>query len=97
MPLISSNTLHMLFYCKKRFIFRLRDALSKEICLVKQAMEWGEEGTPPQHWDELVEVRGSLCDLRHNLRMLIDKNITLFKQLCKNQWSQCTFKFFEKS
>ncbi|KAM3961146.1 LOW QUALITY PROTEIN: uncharacterized protein ACR2FA_004696 [Aphomia sociella] len=47
---------------------RLREALSKEICLVKQALEWG--GTPPQHWDELVAVRGSLRDLKHNLRML---------------------------
>ncbi|XP_026761571.2 uncharacterized protein LOC113520437 [Galleria mellonella] len=48
---------------------RLREALTKEICLVKQALEWGE-GTPPQHWDELVAVRGSLRDLKHNLRML---------------------------
>ncbi|CAH2054493.1 unnamed protein product, partial [Iphiclides podalirius] len=48
---------------------RLRDALTKEICLVQQAMEWGE-GTPPDHWDQLIAVRGSLCDLRHNLRTL---------------------------
>ncbi|KPI94200.1 hypothetical protein RR46_06651 [Papilio xuthus] len=48
---------------------RLRDALSKEICLVQQAMEWGEV-TPPEHWDQLVAVRGTLCDLRHNLRTL---------------------------
>ncbi|XP_041982709.1 uncharacterized protein LOC121735813 isoform X2 [Aricia agestis] len=49
---------------------RLREALSKEICLVQQAMEWGEENTPSQHWDQLVAVRGSLADLKHNLRML---------------------------
>ncbi|XP_004933902.1 uncharacterized protein LOC101743712 [Bombyx mori] len=50
---------------------RLRDALSKEICLVQQALEWGEEGTPPHHWDQLVAIRGSLSDLKHNLRTLI--------------------------
>ncbi|XP_063624082.1 uncharacterized protein LOC134796075 [Cydia splendana] len=50
---------------------RLREALSKEICLVKQALEWGEDSTPPQHWDQLVAVRGSLCDLKHNLRVLL--------------------------
>ncbi|XP_049884987.1 uncharacterized protein LOC126379983 [Pectinophora gossypiella] len=50
---------------------RLREALSKEICLVKQALEWGDEGTPPHHWDQLVAVRGALCDLNHNLRTLI--------------------------
>ncbi|KAJ0172232.1 hypothetical protein K1T71_012205 [Dendrolimus kikuchii] len=50
---------------------RLRDALTKEICLVKQALEWGEDGTPPHHWDQLVAVRGSLCDLRHNLHTLL--------------------------
>ncbi|XP_023951372.1 uncharacterized protein LOC112055474 [Bicyclus anynana] len=49
---------------------RLRDALTKEICLVKQALEWGDEGTPPHHWDQLVAIRGSLCDLKHNLRTL---------------------------
>uniref|UniRef100_A0A2A4JCC9 Direct IAP-binding protein with low pI n=1 Tax=Heliothis virescens TaxID=7102 RepID=A0A2A4JCC9_HELVI len=49
---------------------RLRDALTREICLVKQALEWGEDGTPPHHWDQLVAVRGSLCDLRHNLHTL---------------------------
>ncbi|CAG9567991.1 unnamed protein product [Danaus chrysippus] len=49
---------------------RLRDALSKEICLVKQALEWGDEATPPNHWDQLVAVRGVLCDLKHNLRTL---------------------------
>ncbi|XP_053615587.1 uncharacterized protein LOC128678218 [Plodia interpunctella] len=49
---------------------RLREALTKEICLVKQALEWGESATPPQHWDELVAVRGSLRDLKHNLRTL---------------------------
>ncbi|XP_013186302.2 uncharacterized protein LOC106131677 [Amyelois transitella] len=49
---------------------RLREALTKEICLVKQALEWGENATPPQHWDELVAVRGSLRDLKHNLRTL---------------------------
>ncbi|KOB76573.1 putative 50S ribosomal protein L20 [Operophtera brumata] len=49
---------------------RLRDALSKEICLVRQALEWGEDGTPPHHWDQLVAIRGSLCDLKHNLRTL---------------------------
>ncbi|KAF9813899.1 hypothetical protein SFRURICE_008054 [Spodoptera frugiperda] len=49
---------------------RLREALTREICLVKQALEWGEEGTPPHHWDQLVAVRGSLCDLRHNLHTL---------------------------
>ncbi|XP_045454509.1 uncharacterized protein LOC123663910 [Melitaea cinxia] len=49
---------------------RLRDALTKEICLIKQALEWGDEGTPPQHWDQLVAVRGALCDLKHNLRTL---------------------------
>ncbi|XP_013139481.1 PREDICTED: uncharacterized protein LOC106104087 isoform X2 [Papilio polytes] len=32
-------------------------------------MEWGEV-TPPEHWDQLVAVRGTLCDLRHNLRTL---------------------------
>ncbi|XP_059051765.1 uncharacterized protein LOC131846466 [Achroia grisella] len=48
---------------------RLREALTKEICLVKQASEWGE-GTPPQHWDELVAVRGTLRDLKHNLQVL---------------------------
>lgn len=52
---------------------RLRDTLSKEICLVKQALEWGDEGTPPHHWDQLVAVRGSLCDLNHNLRTLISE------------------------
>ncbi|CAG9793408.1 unnamed protein product [Diatraea saccharalis] len=50
---------------------RLREALSKEICLVKQAIEWGEEGTPPHHWDQLVAVRGTLCDLKHNFRTLL--------------------------
>ncbi|KAI8437626.1 hypothetical protein MSG28_011882 [Choristoneura fumiferana] len=49
---------------------RLREALSKEICLVKQALEWGEDGTPPHHWDQLVAVRGALDDLKHNLRTL---------------------------
>ncbi|XP_072933401.1 uncharacterized protein [Epargyreus clarus] len=49
---------------------RLRNALSREICLIRQALEWGE-GTPPQHWDELVAIRGSLCDLNHNLRTLL--------------------------
>ncbi|CAH1636047.1 unnamed protein product [Spodoptera littoralis] len=49
---------------------RLREALTREICLVKQALEWGEDGTPPHHWDQLVAVRGSLCDLRHNLHTL---------------------------
>ncbi|CAH4027651.1 uncharacterized protein LOC123709458 [Pieris brassicae] len=49
---------------------RLRDALTKEICLVKQAIEWGEDGTPAQHWDQLVAIRGALCDLNHNLRTL---------------------------
>ncbi|XP_034836060.1 uncharacterized protein [Maniola hyperantus] len=49
---------------------RLREALAKEICLVKQALEWGDNGTPPHHWDQLVAVRGSLCDLNHNLRTL---------------------------
>ncbi|CAK1545598.1 unnamed protein product [Leptosia nina] len=49
---------------------RLRDALSKEICLVQQALEWGEEATPAQHWDQLVAIRGALCDLNHNLRVL---------------------------
>lgn len=55
------------------FNFRLREALNKEICLVTQALEWGEEGTPPHHWDQLVAVRGSLCDLNHNLRTLFSK------------------------
>ncbi|XP_030030162.1 uncharacterized protein LOC115447293 [Manduca sexta] len=50
---------------------RLREALTKEICLVKQALEWGEEGTPPHHWDQLVAIRGSLCDLKHNLHTLL--------------------------
>lgn len=49
---------------------RLREALTREICLVKQALEWGEAGTPPHHWDQLVAVRGSLCDLKHNLHTL---------------------------
>ncbi|CAH0677825.1 unnamed protein product [Spodoptera exigua] len=49
---------------------RLREALVREICLVKQALEWGEDGTPPHHWDQLVAVRGSLVDLRHNLHTL---------------------------
>ncbi|XP_075985070.1 uncharacterized protein LOC142982439 [Anticarsia gemmatalis] len=49
---------------------RLRDALTREICLVKQALEWGEDGTPPHHWDQLVAIRGSLCDLKHNLHTL---------------------------
>ncbi|KAJ2954796.1 hypothetical protein O0L34_g3103 [Tuta absoluta] len=49
---------------------KLRDALTKEICLVRQALEWGN-GTPPHHWDQLVAVRGTLCDLNHNLRTLI--------------------------
>lgn len=49
---------------------RLRDVLTKEICLVKQALEWGE-GTPPHHWDQLVAIRGSLCDLKHNMRTLL--------------------------
>ncbi|XP_068619775.1 uncharacterized protein [Battus philenor] len=48
---------------------RLREVLTKEICLVQQAMEWGET-TPPQHWDQLVAIRGALCDLRYNLRTL---------------------------
>ncbi|CAG4965945.1 unnamed protein product [Parnassius apollo] len=48
---------------------RLRETLSKEICLVQQAMEWGD-GTPSQHWDQLVAVRGTLSDLKHNLRTL---------------------------
>ncbi|CAG9112757.1 unnamed protein product [Plutella xylostella] len=50
---------------------RLRDVLSKEITLVQQAMEWGEDGTPPHHWDQLVALRGALSDLKHNLRTLI--------------------------
>ncbi|CAH0402391.1 unnamed protein product [Chilo suppressalis] len=50
---------------------RLREALSKEICLVRQALEWGDAGTPPHHWDQLVAVRGALCDLKHNLRTLL--------------------------
>lgn len=54
-------------------IGRLRDALSKEISLVQQAMELGEDGTPPHHWDQLVAVRGSLCDLKHNLRTLFSE------------------------
>ncbi|XP_046972252.1 uncharacterized protein LOC124538997 [Vanessa cardui] len=49
---------------------RLREALTSEICLIKQALEWGDNGTPPHHWDQLVAVRGSLCDLKHNLRTL---------------------------
>ncbi|GBP38844.1 hypothetical protein EVAR_32360_1 [Eumeta japonica] len=49
---------------------RLRDALSQEISLVQQAMEWGE-ATPTQHWDQLVAVRGTLSDLKHNLRVLL--------------------------
>ncbi|CAK1593894.1 unnamed protein product [Parnassius mnemosyne] len=48
---------------------RLRETLSKEICLVQQAMEWGDS-TPSQHWDQLVVVRGTLSDLKHNLRTL---------------------------
>lgn len=64
---------------------RLRDALTKEICLVKQAVEWGEEGTPPHHWDQLVAVRGSLCDLKHNLTTLFSKYIIfIFKKIIKN-------------
>ncbi|KAJ8709181.1 hypothetical protein PYW07_009007 [Mythimna separata] len=50
---------------------RLREVLSREICLVKQALEWGDENTPPQHWDQLVAVRGTLCDLTHNLHTLL--------------------------
>lgn len=57
---------------------RLREALSKEICLVKQALEWGEEGTPPHHWDQLVAVRGALDDLKHNLRTLFSKYLSQF-------------------
>lgn len=55
------------------FFTRLREALTKEICLVRQALEWGEDGTPPHHWDQLVAIRGSLCDLKHNLRTLFSK------------------------
>lgn len=40
---------------------------------MKQALEWGEAGTPPHHWDQLVAVRGSLCDLKHNLHTLFSK------------------------
>lgn len=50
---------------------RLRDAITKEICLVKQSLEWGQDGTPPHHWDQLVAIRGLLCDLRHNLHTLL--------------------------
>ncbi|XP_063832364.1 uncharacterized protein LOC135081551 [Ostrinia nubilalis] len=50
---------------------RLREALTKELCLVKQALEWGESGIPPHHWDQLVAIRGSLSDLKHNLRTLL--------------------------
>ncbi|XP_045503825.1 uncharacterized protein LOC123700627 [Colias croceus] len=49
---------------------RLREVLSEEICLVRQALEWGEDSTPAQHWDQLIAVRGTLCDLNHNLRTL---------------------------
>ncbi|VVC90115.1 uncharacterized protein LOC126970538 [Leptidea sinapis] len=48
---------------------RLRDVLAEEIFLMKQAMEWGD-ATPPNHWDQLVAIRGSLSDLKHNLSTL---------------------------
>ena len=51
----------------------MRDTLTKEICLIKQALEWGDDGTPSQHWDQLVAIRGSLCDLNHNLGALFSK------------------------
>lgn len=49
---------------------RLRKALTREIALVQQAMEWGD-GTPPEHWDDLVAIRGTLTDLKHNLCILL--------------------------
>ncbi|KAL4721269.1 hypothetical protein ACJJTC_013379 [Scirpophaga incertulas] len=50
---------------------RLREMLSKEICLIRQALEWGDTGTPPDHWDQLVAVRGTLTDLKHNFNALL--------------------------
>lgn len=63
------------------FVGRLRDALTKEICLIKQALEWGEEATPAQHWDQLVAIRGALCDLNHNLLTLFSKKPYCFEKI----------------
>lgn len=52
---------------------RLRESLTKEICLIRQALEWGDQGTSDEHFEAIIQVRGELLDLRHNLQVLIGK------------------------
>ncbi|XP_077294670.1 uncharacterized protein LOC143917131 [Arctopsyche grandis] len=49
---------------------RIRQELAKEITLLRRAVEWGEN-TPEEHFDQLIEVRSILDDLKHNLQVLI--------------------------